>query len=420
MIPLLLFLVGAATIYVALVETSFAAVLRLSLRLIAERSARRARLDHFLEDPLLIFVPARLVRGLLTIAALALLSVYTPPGWGGAGVLFLSGLAFWLVCGHLIPTLLVSRDPERMLSMLLPSFGAIATIVAPLTSLVGGLIRSPRHEDAADEAANGGGNGGDENGRANGNDGHAGEERRLLRSVVDFGDTLVREVMTPRPDIVAIRDDHTVRDLKTLVAEQEYSRLPVYRENLDNIVGLVVVKDLLQAEEWPPLDQPVSALMRAAMFVPDTKRVAGLLREFQQRRDQLAIVVDEYGGTAGLVTIEDLLEELVGEIRDEYDTEGEPIVEETEGTFVFSAKVGIHDLAERLRIEIDDDGFETVGGWVLARVGRVPAVGESFELDGATVEVLDAERRRIHRVRVRKLQVVDAGGDDDARQGSAR
>lgn len=407
MIPLLLFLVGAATIYVALVETAFAAVLRLSLRLIAERNARRAKLDRYLEDPLLIFVPARLMRGLLTIASLALLSVYVPPGWGGAGVLFLSGVAFWLVCGHLVPTLLVSRDPERMLAILLPSFGAIATLVAPLTALVGGLIRSPRHDEAdAEEAAAGAS--GDDN--SNAESATAGEERKLLRSVVDFGDTLVREVMTPRPDIVAIKDDHTVRDLKKLVAQQEYSRVPVYRENLDNIVGLVVVKDLLQSEEWPPLDLPVSALMRAAMFVPDTKRVAGLLKEFQQRRDQLAIVVDEYGGTAGLVTIEDLLEELVGEIRDEYDTEGEPIVQENDDTFTFSAKVGIGDLAERFGIEIEADGFETVGGWVLARVGRVPAVGEAFEFDAVAVEVLESERRRIHRVRVRRLQVLD---DDD-------
>ena len=407
MIPLLLFLVGAATIYVALVETAFAAVLRLSLRLIAERNARRARLDRYLEDPLLIFVPARLMRGLLTIAALALLSVYVPAGWGGAGVLFLSGLAFWLVCGHLVPTLLVSRDPERMLAILLPSFGTIATLVAPLTALVGGLIRSPRHDEADAEEAAANGNGDDS---SNAESSTAGEERKLLRSVVDFGDTLVREVMTPRPDIVAIKDVHTVRDLKTLVAQQEYSRVPVYRENLDNIVGLVVVKDLLQSEEWPPLDQPVSALMRAAMFVPDTKRVAGLLKEFQQRRDQLAIVVDEYGGTAGLVTIEDLLEELVGEIRDEYDIEAEPIVQETDDTYTFSAKVGIGDLAERLGIEIEADGFETVGGWVLARVGRVPSVGESFDFDAVAVEVLEAERRRIHRVRVRKLQVL---GDDD-------
>lgn len=407
MIPLLLFLVGAATIYVALVETAFAAVMRLSLRLIAERSGRRARLDRYLEDPLLIFVPARLVRGILTIAALALLSIYVPAGWGGAGVLFAAGLAFWLIFGQLVPTLLVSRDPERVLAILLPSFSAIATLVAPLTALVGGLIRPLDHdENGAEETA--AGNGDDSNGSAT----TEGDERKLLRSVVDFGDTLVREVMTPRPDIVAIKAEQTVRDLKALVAQQEYSRIPVYRENLDNIVGLVVVKDLLQTEHWPSLDQPVESLMRQAMFVPDTKRVAGLLREFQQRRDQLAIVVDEYGGTAGLVTIEDLLEELVGEIRDEYDTEAEPIVRETEETFVFSAKVGIDDFAEALGVEIEGDGFETVGGWLLARVGRVPAVSERFEFDGLDIDVLEAERRRIHRVRVTRLAAA-AGAEDD-------
>ena len=407
MIPLLLFLVGAATIYVALVETAFAAVMRLSLRLIAERSGRRARLDRYLEDPLLIFVPARLVRGILTIAALALLSIYIPEGWGGAGVLFAAGLAFWLIFGQLVPTLLVSRDPERVLAILLPSFSAIATLVAPLTALVGGLIRPLEdiESDAEDAAA---ANGDDTNGAA----ATDGDERKLLRSVVDFGDTLVREVMTPRPDIVAIKADQTVRDLKALVADQEYSRIPVYRENLDNIVGLVVVKDMLQSEHWPSLDLPVSELMRPAMFVPDTKRVAGLLREFQQRRDQLSIVVDEYGGTAGLVTIEDLLEELVGEIRDEYDTEAEPVVQEDEHTFVFSAKVGIDDFAERLGVEIEGDGFETVGGWLLARVGRVPAVRERFEHDGLGIEVLEAERRRIHRIRVVRLET-PADADED-------
>ncbi|HUF22881.1 MAG TPA: hemolysin family protein, partial [Vicinamibacterales bacterium] len=347
MIPLLLFFVGAAMIYVALVETAFAAVMRLSLRLIAERSGRRARLDRYLEDPLLIFVPARLLRGILTIGGLALLSVYLPRGWGGGGLLFLSGLSFWLLFGQLIPTLLVSRNPERVLAVLLPSFSAVATLLAPLTALVGGLIRPLDHDEDGDEEP-AAGNGEEGNGHA----ATAGEERRLLRSVVDFGDTLVREVMTPRPDIVAIKADQTVRDLKTLVAEQEYSRIPVYRENLDNIVGLVVVKDLLQTENWPALDQSVAELMRPAMFVPDTKRLAGLLREFQQRRDQLSIVVDEYGGTAGLVTIEDLLEELVGEIRDEYDTEGDPIVRESEDTFVFSAKVGIDDFEDALGVEI--------------------------------------------------------------------
>jgi CBS domain containing-hemolysin-like protein len=228
------------------------------------------------------------------------------------------------------------------------------------------------------------------------------EESRLLRSVVDFGDTLVREVMTPRPDIVAIRSSASIDELRQVVREQEYSRLPVFAENLDNIVGVVVVKDLIQRAEELSGSRSVSEIMRPAAFVPETKRVMDLLREFQQRRFQLAMVVDEYGGTAGLVTVEDVVEELVGEIRDEYDSEAEPIVRETEDTFAFSAKVATSDMAERLQVEIEDGEFETVGGYVLARVGRVPAVGEKFGFDGLEVEILEAERRRIHKVRIRK------------------
>ena len=144
--------------------------------------------------------------------------------------------------------------------------------------------------------------------------------------------------------------------------------------------------------------------MRPATFVPETKRVPELLKEFQRKQVQMAIVVDEYGGTAGLVTLEDLLEEIVGEIRDEYDVETEPVVDEGNGSCVFSAKVSIDEVRDRLDVEIEPEGFETVGGYVLTRVGRVPAVGETFELDGLQVEVLEAERRRIHKVRVRRAQ----------------
>jgi CBS domain containing-hemolysin-like protein len=227
-------------------------------------------------------------------------------------------------------------------------------------------------------------------------------ESRLLRSVVDFGETLVREVMTPRPDIVAVAAEATIDDLRKLVKEQEYSRLPVYTENLDNIAGLVVVKDLIHKIDVVTGGMRVTEIMRPAAFVPETKRVTDLLREFQQGRFQLAIVVDEYGGTAGLVTVEDVVEELVGEIRDEYDSEAEPIVREADDRVVFSAKVAIGEMADQLGTEIEDGGFETVGGWVLTRVGRVPAVGEQFTFDGLDVEVLEAERRRIHKVRVRK------------------
>jgi CBS domain containing-hemolysin-like protein len=148
-------------------------------------------------------------------------------------------------------------------------------------------------------------------------------------------------------------------------------------------------------------------LIRPATFVPETKRVADLLKEFQRRRSQIAIVVDEYGGTAGLATIEDLLEEIVGEIRDEYDVETEPVVEQPDRSIVFSAKVNIAEVSDRLGIPIEPEGFETVGGYVLTRVGRVPSSGEKFELDGMLVEVLEADRRRIHRVRFARPQPVE-------------
>jgi len=210
----------------------------------------------------------------------------------------------------------------------------------------------------------------------------------------------VREVMTPRPDIVAIRADATLQDLRELFREQQYSRMPVYRENLDNIVGIVYVKDLVALP--PTAEPPLTTLMRSAYFVPESKRVSELLKDMQRRQVQMAIVVDEYGGTAGLVTVEDLLEEIVGEIRDEYDVESETVVDEGDGVFVFSGKVNVDEVKERLGIEVEREGFETVGGYLLSHLGRMPYVGERFEVDGLDVEVLEVERRRIAKVRLRR------------------
>ena len=207
------------------------------------------------------------------------------------------------------------------------------------------------------------------------------EERKLLQSIVDFGDTLVREVMTPRPDIVAVRDDATIGELRALFREQEYSRFPVYKESLDNIAGFVFVKDLVALDRVDD-SKPITPFLRPAVVVPESKRVPELLKQFQRQQTQIAIVVDEYGGTAGLVTIEDLLEEIVGEIRDEYDVESEPIVEEGGGRFVFSGKVDIDEVSQRLNVQIEREGFETVGGYLLTHLGRVPAVGERFDIDG--------------------------------------
>jgi putative hemolysin len=225
----------------------------------------------------------------------------------------------------------------------------------------------------------------------------------LIQSIVEFGDTLVREVMTPRPDIVAIRAEATLGDLRALLREQAYSRIPVFKDGLDNILGIVFVKDLIQLTGD---DGGIAGLMRPAHFVPETKQVSDLLKEFQRQQVQIAIVVDEYGGTAGLVTLEDLLEEIVGEIRDEYDEESEPITDEGEGVFVFSGKVDIDELGERLGVDIAREGFETVGGYLLARLGRVPAAGEKLDVDDLSIDVIEAERRRVNKVRVRKREAV--------------
>jgi CBS domain containing-hemolysin-like protein len=243
--------------------------------------------------------------------------------------------------------------------------------------------------------------------------------RRLLQSIVDFGDTLVREVMTPRPDMVAIREDARLDELRALFREQEYSRIPVYKESLDNVVGLVYVKDLIQLVDTSGEERPISSLMRPAHFVPETKKVSELLREFQSGQVQSAVVVDEYGGTAGLVTLEDLIEEIVGEIRDEYDVETEPVVDEGNGTFVFSGKIDVDEVADRLDVRIDRQGFETVGGFLLARLGRVPAVGERLDIDGLDVQIVEAERRRITKVRMRRARSV-AEGTGTVGAGQAR
>jgi CBS domain containing-hemolysin-like protein len=428
MIPVLLFLLAIAAVYVGMVETAFSALMRLSLRLMAERGGRDDRLGFYLDDPIRLFLPARFLLGIIFSLATMFIAILTGrTGFRSIGMLLLFVAVFILLCEHVLPLLIVRRNPERMLEVLLPPFDIAARFLHPLT---GGLVRLMDDRRRESQVTANGAVAGEESGEVAHAYLEAGEEqglierdeRRLLQSIVDFGDALVREVMTPRPDIVAIREDATLDELRALFREQEYSRIPVYRENLDNIIGVIFVKDLIQLPDrlitagapsedravrlqpdHPARVQPdLAFLVRPATFVPETKRVPEMLKEFQRKQTQIAIVVDEYGGTAGLVTIEDLLEEIVGEIRDEYDVETEPVIDEGNGSFIFSAKVNIDEVRERLGVDIEAEGFETVGGYVLTRVGRVPAVGETFEMDGMTVEVLEAERRRIHKVRFRR------------------
>ena len=404
MTPLAIFLLGCATVFLGAIQAAFSALMRLSLRLMAERGGRSDRLGHYLDDPMQLFVPLRLLLGICIVAAGVLIArVSDVRDATSIAVFVVSLISFVLVCEHVLPMLIVRTNPEQALDLMLPVFHVMARALLPVTLTIIRIFGPRRDRESAN-----GGNGGESEAETPPNgtesaadDGISDEEgRELLQSIVDFTETVAREVMTPRPDIVAVHLDTSLADLRALFREEQYSRMPVYRDSLDNILGIVFVKDLVALP--PDAAPPMTTLMRTAHFVPESKRVSELLKEMQRRQLQMAIVVDEYGGTAGLVTLEDLLEEIVGEIRDEYDVESETVTDEGNGVFAFSGKVNVDEVRERLGVDIEREGFETVGGFLLSQLGRMPYVGEIVEIDELVFEVLEVERRRITKVRVRR------------------
>ncbi len=409
--------------YLGTVSAAFNALMRLSLRIHAERSDRDDALGRYLEDPRRLFIPVRILISSLTLVSAALLARVTGLDRAGFPTLLLALIGIVIVCEHLIPLLIVRRDPEKVLDVLLPSFDAVARLLLPLTA---GMLRmgTSSHRNHTGVRRNTSGVRKTANGQTappaleeppqspqqpEVEAAQEGQARELLRTLADFRETMVREVMTPRPDIIAIDSDATIEQLYTQFREQQYSRVPVFKETLDNVQGFVFIKDLIQRSPTAGvLSGPIAPLIRPAHFVPESKRVPDMLKEFQRRRLQIAIVVDEYGGTAGLVTLEDLLEEIVGEIRDEYDVEVERIVDEGQGAFLLSGSVHVDEMANLMKVSIAADGFETVGGFLLSRLGRVPQVGEHMEVDGLDVEIVDTQQRRITRVRMSRLEPVPA------------
>ena len=408
MTPLALFLIALATVFLGSVQAAFSSLMRLSLRLMAERGGRSDRLGRYLDDPLQLFIPVRILIGLCTVLAGVLIAgLSTVNDARSLATFFVSLVAFVVVCEHLLPMLVARGDPEQVLDILLVAFQPIARLMQPMTRLlieISGAGPEPAANGTAADAEDSTPAAAEEQAE----EGAISEEegRELLQSIVDFTETVVREVMTPRPDIVAISADASLNELRSLFREEQYSRIPVFRKDLDDVIGIVFVKDLVALP--PGAEPPMTTLMRSAYMVPESKRVSELLKEMQRRQAQTAIVVDEYGGTAGLVTVEDLLEEIVGEIRDEYDVESETVTDEGDGTFVFSGKVSVDEVRDRLGVEIEREGFETVGGYLLSHLGHMPYVGETFDVDDLAVEVLEVERRRITKVRVRRRVPMEA------------
>jgi putative hemolysin len=235
------------------------------------------------------------------------------------------------------------------------------------------------------------------------------EEREYIHSVIEFGDTVVREVMVPRPDMVTLTAESTVSEALEAALAAGYSRLPVHHRNVDDVVGIAYTKDLVRAERGGQGADQVQQHVRPANFVPETKRLTGLLRDMQDKKFHLSIVVDEYGGTAGLVTLEDLIEELIGEIVDEFDLERPPVEHQPDGSVVVDGLTPIDDADDLLGVHLPRGGWDTVGGLVLDLAGRVPRQGEEVEVDGLRLAVERLQGRRILRVRITPPPVDPSG-----------
>ncbi len=399
MLIVVMVLLAVLSVTLASVEAAFYLVKRRRLSHF-EQNPRAELVNRYLEDPQTLLMPIHMgtytAHVVMTVIITMLLTDHFHP-WalaGAVGFMILYLLLFRLT----LPYSLVWRNPERTLLMLLPVFDAYARALRPLAS----ALRRRAVPPSADEA--------EANGAAPGPEVppapvHDPNEGRLVDAVARFALTQVRDVMTPRPDIVALSATATIGDLRRVFRETKYSRVPVYNDNLDDIVGVVSVRDLVEYE-GPPAD-PLQPLVREAYLVPETKKVAELLKEFQARRITFALAIDEYGSISGLVTVEDIVEEIVGEIKDEYDLEAEPISIEPDGAILVAGRVNVDRLEQALEASLADGDVGTVGGLVASAFGRIPRPGEKMDYRGFVVEVVDAERKRVHRVRFRRKPAED-------------
>jgi CBS domain containing-hemolysin-like protein len=325
--------------------------------------------------------------------------------WESLGVALLLVMATIMIFDQLIPFILVARhdEPEAILRQWLPMLRAVVYLALPVTfpilisTTIARLLESPEDEAEPPEPQRGLRElieSGDEAGLIEKG------ERELLQSVVEFTDKVVREVMTPRPEIAAVEIDMPIDELRNLFRQKRYTRYPVYSKALDQIEGVVSVRDLMELSPEDQKHATLRTLVKPVRFVPETKPIRDLLKELQKTTIQLAVVIDEYGSVSGLVTVEDLVEELVGEIRDEVEPHERDIMKESANTYLVAGHTELAQLEDQLDIEIEVGDYSTVSGLVLAKLGHMPAVHEKVEANGATLEILEVNRRTVLKVRL--------------------
>jgi putative hemolysin len=415
--------------FLSLVESAITQSSPLVLRTIAERTETSPSqsgsvpdlLLAVMEDRMRVLVPLNLGTQLSVITIAILTTHLTLRVWPRRGLIysFLAILVISLVFRQLLPRLLTQNEPERKLVELLPSFHRVYAILRPLALPMSNLLKLYRrlHDEEAEK-------GEPETEETTGEEIQAyldigedegilqEEDAKLIQSVVEFGDTLVGKVMTPRTKIIACEETATIGELRETMVQHRHSRIPIYREDIDHIIGIAYIRQLMAEYIKGRESGPITGLINPALFVPESKPVSKLLKELQERGDHVAIVIDEHGGVAGLVTIEDLVEEIVGEIWDEDETRVRKIIEEGPRTFVVRGSTELARLEELAGRKFDDLNCSTVAGLVVAYLGRVPAPGEVFDLHGIGMRIVDSDRKKVHWIRI-QLPETPGGNQED-------
>ena len=420
----------------ATVEATATLVSRHRLRQLAEEQGRHLTVETILDPKRTLIASLHLVEVIAIATATALLTTMLLREVGTAErilAIAIVGVVF-LLLGQALPRALANTRPERATTLLLGLARFLTFAVRPLAAIVNATVRAltrvlpsggePPAPAGAEEELNALTiNGGDDAViEAN--------EREMINAVLHLEETVARDIMVPRVDVVAVDETTPPREILAIITRAGHSRLPVYRESIDQIVGVLYAKDLLPFVIGTTEQLPLKRLVRPAYIVPESKRVDDLLTELRRGKVHIAIVVDEYGGTAGLVTIEDILEEIVGEIQDEYDREEAPLVERVRaGEVIVDGRLPLEDVAEELAISFDDDDHGTVAGFVHRQLGRLPLEGEQFETEGLRIEVLSVEGRRVRQLRLISLAAQPGGtppsaevsppGDDAAEEPAA-
>jgi len=400
------------SIVLAVAETALTRISRARAQALAETNGRKGEVllslvehQEWLNPTLLLVLSTQLVQSTL----LGVLASRLFGGWGVVGATVLNVTFFFVIAEVAPKTWAIQHTDKAALAFARPikalaGWGPLKLLSRGLIGLTNvllpgkGLKRGPYTseeellavadlavEDSVIEA----------------------EERALIESVIELGDTVVREVMLPRTDMVTVTADFRVADAMEVVILNGYSRIPVCGEGIDDVIGVAHAKDLMRAERDGNEERTIAELARPAHFVPETKGVADLLREMQRERYHMAIVIDEYGGTAGLVTLEDIIEELLGEIVDEFDVEDPMIEPLPDGDYRVNARMPLDEVNDLLRARLPEGDWDTLGGLLLSELGHVPVEGESVEVEGWQLTAQRVQGRRIGRVRIHRVHAFD-------------